>query len=52
MRDSGYGTYIVAAGGQDFVRMYSDRVYSIPPEQVIEPPEAQPKDLTGMADLS
>ena len=35
MRDSGYRTYIVTGGGQDFVRMYSDQVYGIPPEQVV-----------------
>lgn len=35
MRDSGYKTYIVTGGGQDFVRMYSEQVYGIPPEQVV-----------------
>ena len=35
LRDNGYKTYIVTGGGQDFVRVYSDRVYGIPPEQVI-----------------
>jgi len=35
MRDSGYKTYIVTGGGQDFVRMYADQVYGIPPEQVV-----------------
>jgi hypothetical protein len=34
-RDHGYKTYIVTGGGQDFVRVYSDRVYGIPPEQVV-----------------
>jgi hypothetical protein len=34
-RDNGYKTYIVTGGGQDFVRVYSDRVYGIPPEQVV-----------------
>ena len=28
-------TYIATGGGQDFVRVYSDRVYGIPPEQVV-----------------
>ncbi|MBN8448275.1 MAG: haloacid dehalogenase-like hydrolase [Candidatus Accumulibacter sp.] len=32
---SGYKTYIVTGGGQDFVRTYSEAVYGIPPEQVI-----------------
>jgi phosphoglycolate phosphatase-like HAD superfamily hydrolase len=35
MRDNGYKTYIVTGGGQDFVRVYSEQVYGIPPEQVV-----------------
>ena len=35
LRDNGYKTYIVTGGGQDFVRVYAERVYGIPPEQVI-----------------
>ncbi len=35
LRDDGYKTYIVTGGGQDFVRVYSERVYGIPPEQVV-----------------
>jgi phosphoglycolate phosphatase-like HAD superfamily hydrolase len=35
LRDNGYRTYIVTGGGQDFVRVYSERIYGIPPEQVI-----------------
>ena len=35
MRRSGYKTYIVTGGGQDFVRVYSDQVYGIPREQVV-----------------
>ena len=34
-RSNGYKTYIVTGGGQDFVRTYSERVYGIPPEQVV-----------------
>ena len=34
-RDNGFKTYIVTGGGQEFVRIYSDRVYGIPPEQVV-----------------
>ncbi len=34
-RANGYKTYTVTGGGQDFVRVYSDRVYGIPREQVI-----------------
>jgi phosphoglycolate phosphatase-like HAD superfamily hydrolase len=35
LRDHGYKTFIVTGGGQDFVRVYSDAVYGIPPEQVV-----------------
>jgi hypothetical protein len=35
LRANGYTTYIVTGGGQDFVRVYSEAVYGIPPEQVI-----------------
>jgi len=35
LRDNGYKTFIVTGGGQDFVRVYSERVYGIPPEQVV-----------------
>ena len=35
LRDNGYRTYIVTGGGQDFVRVYSQQVYGIPPEQVV-----------------
>lgn len=35
LRDSGYKTYIVTGGGQDFVRTYAEKVYGVPPEQVV-----------------
>jgi phosphoserine phosphatase len=35
LRANGYKTYIVTGGGQDFVRVYSEPVYGIPPEQVV-----------------
>ena len=35
LRSNGFKTYIVTGGGQDFVRVYSERVYGIPPEQVV-----------------
>ena len=35
LRANGYRTYIVTGGGQDFVRVYADRMYGIPPEQVV-----------------
>jgi phosphoglycolate phosphatase-like HAD superfamily hydrolase len=34
-RANGYRTYIVTGGGQDFVRSYAEKVYGIPPEQVV-----------------
>jgi phosphoglycolate phosphatase-like HAD superfamily hydrolase len=34
-RANGYKTYIVTGGGQDFVRVYSEQTYGIPPEQVV-----------------
>jgi phosphoglycolate phosphatase-like HAD superfamily hydrolase len=35
LRNKGYRTYIVTGGGQEFVRVYSQRVYGVPPEQVV-----------------
>ena len=35
LRTNGFKIYIVTGFGQDFVRLYSQQVYGIPPEQVI-----------------
>ena len=35
LRANGFRTYIVTGGGQDFVRVYSQRVYGVPPELVV-----------------
>jgi phosphoglycolate phosphatase-like HAD superfamily hydrolase len=35
MRANGFKTYIVTGGGQDFVRVYAEQTYGIPPEQVV-----------------
>jgi phosphoserine phosphatase len=35
LRDSGFRTYIVTGGGQEFVRVYSEQVYDVPVEQVV-----------------
>ena len=36
MRSNGYRTYIVTgSGGQDFVRVYSQKTYGIPSNQVV-----------------
>lgn len=35
LRANGYKVYIVTGGGQDFVRVFADAIYGIPPEQVV-----------------
>jgi phosphoserine phosphatase len=35
LRANGFSTYIVSGGGIDFMRTFSEKVYGIPPEQVI-----------------
>jgi phosphoglycolate phosphatase-like HAD superfamily hydrolase len=35
LRANGFMTYIVTGGGQEFVRVYSEQVYGVPPEQVV-----------------
>ena len=35
LRANGYKTYIVSGGGQDFMRVYAEQTYGIPPEQVV-----------------
>jgi phosphoglycolate phosphatase-like HAD superfamily hydrolase len=35
LRTNAFRTYIVTGGGQDFVRVYAERVYGIPPEQIV-----------------
>ena len=35
LRANGYKTFIVTGFGQDFVRVYAQQIYDIPPEQVI-----------------
>jgi phosphoserine phosphatase len=35
MRANGFKTYIVSGGGVEFMRVFSERVYGVPPEQVI-----------------
>ena len=35
LRANSYKTYIATGGGQDFVRVYAQDVYGVPPEQVI-----------------
>jgi len=35
LRNNAFKTFIVTGGGQDFVRVYAETVYGIPPEQVV-----------------
>ncbi len=35
LRANGFKTFIVSGGGADFMRVWSERVYGIPPEQII-----------------
>ena len=40
LRQNGFNIYIVTGGGQDFVRVYSERFYGIPPSRSSAPREA------------
>jgi phosphoglycolate phosphatase-like HAD superfamily hydrolase len=35
LRANGFKTFIVSGGGADFMRVWSERIYGIPPEQVV-----------------
>jgi phosphoserine phosphatase len=35
LRASGFKTYIVSGGGLDFLRVFAEEVYGVPPEQVV-----------------
>jgi hypothetical protein len=35
LRANGFKTFIVSGGGIDFMRVFSERVYGIPPEQIV-----------------
>jgi phosphoserine phosphatase len=35
LRDNGFKTFIVSGGGLEFMRTFTERVYGIPPEQVV-----------------
>ena len=47
LRANGYRTYIVTGGGQEFVRVYSEQVYGVPPEQVVGSSIATKYDKTS-----
>jgi phosphoglycolate phosphatase-like HAD superfamily hydrolase len=35
LRDNGFKTFIVSGGGMEFIRPWAERVYGVPPEQVV-----------------
>jgi len=35
LRDNGFKTFIVSGGGADFLRIFTEKTYGIPPEQVV-----------------
>jgi haloacid dehalogenase-like hydrolase len=35
LRANGFKTYIVTGGGQEFVRAFGERIYGVPPEQIV-----------------
>jgi hypothetical protein len=35
LRDHGFKTFIVSGGGIDFMRVFAEEVYGIPPEQIV-----------------
>jgi hypothetical protein len=35
LRSNGFKTFIVSGGGIDFMRVFADRIYGVPPEQVV-----------------
>jgi hypothetical protein len=35
LRDNGFKTFIVSSGEVDFMRVFAERVYGVPPEQVV-----------------
>lgn len=47
LRANGFRTYIVTGGGQDFVRVYAQRVYGVPPEQVVGSIDDTKYGMTG-----
>ncbi|HET6618046.1 MAG TPA: HAD family hydrolase, partial [Gemmatimonadota bacterium] len=35
LREHGFKTFIVSGGGVEFIRAFAERVYGVPPEQVV-----------------
>ncbi len=52
LRANGFRTYIVTGGGQEFVRVFAQAVYGVPPDQVIgSAGQTQFDDKNGQATL-
>ncbi len=47
LRAAGFKTYVVSGGGVEFVRAFSERVYGIPPEQVVGTTIKEKLELRG-----
>ena len=47
LRANGFKTYIVSGGGAEFVRAFAEKVYGIPPEQVVGSSGKQRLELRG-----
>jgi phosphoglycolate phosphatase-like HAD superfamily hydrolase len=52
MRSNGFKTYIVSGGGVEFMRVFADKSYGIPPEQVVGSSAVTKLSLPLMASLS
>ena len=42
LRTNGFKTFIVSGAGQDFIRVFADKTYCVPPEQVVGSTTATP----------
>jgi phosphoglycolate phosphatase-like HAD superfamily hydrolase len=47
LRENGFKTFIVSGGGVEFMRAFADKVYGIPPEQVIGSSGKEKLELSG-----
>jgi hypothetical protein len=47
LRANEFKTYVVTGGGQDFVRAYAQKVYGVPPEQVVGSSIATKYEITN-----
>ena len=48
LRANGFKTFIVSGGGVEFMRVFAEQVYGIPPEQVVGS-RARPSSRCGTA---